>query len=294
MGRAHHVAQFGQRIEMQGPAERTRQGPQDRPILAGLTWREHRLAAELRPPLGIDVGGVLLGVGGARQYDIGRCRTAIAVMTLVDHKGQSGVRQIDLIGAEQVQNLNRPGAAALQHAGDVAASRSGDEAEIETADPCRRAVQHVEAVPLRPALAEPVGDRPAGRENPAPIGASQGSLTQHDHRRLCVEQNFRPWQLAADERVQCFAALAEHFDREGQIERRPNCRDAEAAPQIALTQPRIDERRLPAQVGPDEKTGIGLFDASNRRVEQIAGAAPRIEFGAILTAIEAGRAEAGE
>ena len=42
-------------------------------------------------PLGVDVGGVLLGIGGAGQHDIGARRAAVAVMALIDHKGRAGI-----------------------------------------------------------------------------------------------------------------------------------------------------------------------------------------------------------
>ncbi len=46
--------------------------------------RQRRL---LHAALGVDVGGVLLGVGGARQDHIGAMGAGIAVMALIDHEG---------------------------------------------------------------------------------------------------------------------------------------------------------------------------------------------------------------
>src|SRR5215831_3220031 len=60
---------------------------------------------------------------------------------------------------------------------------------------------------------------------------------------------------------------------------------------MALAHPGVYEWRLPARVGPDQKAGIGVLDAGNRRIEEIAGAVPRVELGAVLPTIEAGRAQ---
>src|SRR5215472_426891 len=60
---------------------------------------------------------------------------------------------------------------------------------------------------------------------------------------------------------------------------------------IALAHPGVYERRLPPRVGPDQKAGIGVLDASNRRIEEVPGALPRVELGAVLPTIEAGRAQ---
>ena len=60
---------------------------------------------------------------------------------------------------------------------------------------------------------------------------------------------------------------------------------------MALAQPGIDERGFPARVGADQQTGVRLLDAGDRGVEQVAGAAARIEPGPVLAAVEADRAE---
>ena len=216
------------------------------------------------------------------------------MVALIDHKGRADIRQIDFVGAKQIEDFDRARAAGFHDAGDIAAARPGHETEIETADPRRRAVQHVEAVPVRTHHAECLGDCSPGAQNASAVGACERTLPQDDHRRLGSAQHLGRGSFATDQRIQRLAAVAEPFDREGQIGRRADRRDPEAAAQIALSQPRIDERRFPARIGADEQTGVGLLDAGDRRVEQIAGAAPRIEPGAVLAAIETRRAEPGQ
>ena len=54
----------------------------------------------------------------------------------------------------------------------------------------------------------------------------------------------------------------------------------------------IQHRRLVARIGADQQDGVGLLDAFDRRIEQIRRAAERrIELGAVLAAIDIGRAE---
>src|SRR5438876_9746003 len=97
--------------------------------------------------------------------------------------------------------------------------------------------------------------------------------------------------LAVGDLIDKVRARAQLLDREGQFERRSDGRYLEAAGEMALAQPGIDQRRLPARVRPDEQAGIGLLDAGDRGIEDVAGTARRVEPGAILPAIEIGRAE---
>ena len=60
----------------------------------------------------------------------------------------------------------------------------------------------------------------------------------------------------------------------------------------ALQDAGIEHRRFEARIGADEQNRVGLVDALDRGVEQIGGAAERgIELGAVLPAIDIGRAE---
>src|SRR5229473_7449519 len=140
---------------------------------------------------------------------------------------------------------------------------------------------------LGPALADGLGDCPPRPEHPGAVGPRQRARPKDEHRRRRAKQKLGPGMLAGDQRVERRAAVAEHLHREAQIEHRPDRRHPEAALQIALAQPRINERRLPARIAADEETGIGLFDPGDRRVEQVAGAAGAIELRTVLPAIEA-------
>src|SRR3546814_11869089 len=69
--------------------------------------------------------------------------------------------------------------------------------------------------------------------------------------------------------------------------------DAEVALQEALAQPGVHQRGFPARIGADEQRRVGLLDAGDGGVEEIAGAAGRVDQGAVLAAVEVGRAETG-
>ena len=71
-------------------------------------------------------------------------------------------------------------------------------------------------------------------------------------------------------------------------------RDASLGLARALEDAGVEHRRLVARIGADEQEGVGLVDAGDGRIEQIARAAERgIELGAVLAAIDIGRAELG-
>ena len=184
------------------------------------------------------------------------------------------------------------------HPGDdaahIASSRSRHKAEIEAADPRGGAVQNIEPVPIVANQPAALGDAPGRAQNAGAVGAGERPLPDYDHRVFGIAQHRGPGVVARSQCVQHGAAIAQHLDRKCQVEGGTDRRDPETALEISLAQPRIDQRRFPARVGADQQTGIRVFDPRNCRVEQIRGAAPRIEPGAVLAAIEARRAEAGE
>src|SRR4029077_1415632 len=96
------------------------------------------------------------------------------------------------------------------------------------------------------------------------------------------------------QRAQRFAARAEHLDRKCKIKSRADRGDPKTPLEIALAQPRVDQRGFPARVRAEEQTNIRPFDAGDRRVEQVAGAATWIELGTALATIEARRSNPGE
>src|SRR5689334_12595472 len=71
----HLAAQLALRIERQWTADCAGQGAHYLPILPRLSGWEDRASRQLHAAFSIDVGAVLLGVGGARQDDIGATST---------------------------------------------------------------------------------------------------------------------------------------------------------------------------------------------------------------------------
>jgi hypothetical protein len=68
-------------------------------------------------------------------------------MPLINHERAAQPARIQLIGAQQVYEINLAGLSVVENSANVPAAGRRHEAEIESADPRRRCVQHVEAVP---------------------------------------------------------------------------------------------------------------------------------------------------
>ena len=74
----------------------------------------------------------LFRVGRARQHDVGAVGAGVAVTALVDDEGLvADRRHIDLVGAQEVDDVERAAGGSQQHAGNIEAAVAGDEAEIE-------------------------------------------------------------------------------------------------------------------------------------------------------------------
>ena len=69
-------------------------------------------------------------VRSARQDDISTCSTAITVMSLIDHERSAEIVGIDLVGAEEVKQLDIARSAPGKHAVDIAPTSSWHEREI--------------------------------------------------------------------------------------------------------------------------------------------------------------------
>ena len=82
-------------------------------------------------------------IGRARQDDVGAMRAAVAMRADIDDEGAR--RDVDLVGAEQEQHIERAGLRHLRRASMPPCARH--EADIERADARGRGVQHREAVP---------------------------------------------------------------------------------------------------------------------------------------------------
>src|SRR3546814_18066648 len=100
--------------------------------------------------LGVHVGGVLLGVGGARQNDVGSVRAGIAAMALIDDEGAlAGLAEasdLQPVGAEQVEPLDGDVLAAMVDALDVAADVPGAVPAVDPPPQSPPKLRKVEAV----------------------------------------------------------------------------------------------------------------------------------------------------
>ncbi len=80
------LPQRGEGIERQPVAEHVGERAQDGPVLAGVSGREGGPVGHLRPALDVDVGARFLGIGRARQDDVGALGAPVPVGALVDHE----------------------------------------------------------------------------------------------------------------------------------------------------------------------------------------------------------------
>ena len=147
-------------------------------------------AAELYPAFGVDPGGVLLGIGRARQDDIGALCPGISVVALIDDEGASQASRVDLVGAQQVDDLDLAFFDTVQHGSDITAVGARRQPQIEARHPRRSRVQDVESVPVLFNQAAALGNLPRGGEHGGAIAASDRALTKNQHRPLRRFQYF--------------------------------------------------------------------------------------------------------
>ena len=95
------------------------QRTQDAPILARIARRKDSPTGALNAAFGVDVGRVLFRVGSARQHDVGAFGAGIAVMALVDYESSAKTGHVDLIGTEQIEDLDRAARRSIDDASDV-------------------------------------------------------------------------------------------------------------------------------------------------------------------------------
>ena len=142
-------------------------------------------------------------------------------------------------------------------------------------------MQHGEAVP---AIANPT-DRVNGlckhRKHRFSVRASERTLT--DQPDLLRELRF----LVLHEIGKRIRSRAKIGVVIGEVRFLADHADLEVARTPALADARIDDRCFFARVRTDDHQAVGLIDAGNRRVEEIARAAIlRMQHGAVLTAID--------
>ena len=171
-------------------------------------------------------------------------------MALVDHEGVLKPRHVDFIGAQQVHGLDPAGRCPIEDTGDIESARLRHEAEIEPADPGRRRVEDVETVPAVSDHAGALGGRP--RRGPRAVGAAKGALPQDQHGTLGVFEDLGEGVLARGDLGQCPGSGAELVHPVGELRRRAHRRDPKASRKITLAKTRVDQRRFPARIGPDE------------------------------------------
>ena len=179
--------------------------------------------------------------------------------------------------------------AAFEHAGDVVAALAGHEAEVEPADPGGGGVQDVEAVPVV-ADQRRSARRARGRgEDRGAIRAGERAGAEDQHRPLGLLEALAELVVAAGELGEALRAGAELDHRVGQVRDRADPADREAALAPALAQPGVDQRGLEARVGADQQADVGLLDAGDGGVEEVAAARLGRELRAVLAAVEVGR-----
>ena len=196
----------------------------------------------------------------------------VAMAADIDGKHVLRLAGTDFVGAQQKQCLQ---SGIAQNAGNAAICR---QPEIEPADPRRRRVQHVPAVPAFAPDVDLFGQRPRRRHH---AGGLQRRHADNDRRALGLCQRIGNYlgQLADQRRI-----IAQPFDRIGQIKRRADAINFRLAPRCLFAQPHIEQRCLTARIGADEQHDVGVFNPGNARIEQIIAAIGAGEQRAILPA----------
>src|SRR5262249_2378766 len=133
------ATELAQGVKRQWAAETAGQSTQNLPILACFAWREDSSTPQLRAPLGVDVGAILLRIGGAWKHDIRATRPAVAVMSLIDDKGRSEISCVNLVGSQKIEHLDVPRAAPCEDALDIEATRPRHKAKVQPGNSRRRA-----------------------------------------------------------------------------------------------------------------------------------------------------------
>ena len=175
---AKTLPDVSQRLVREGKAEDLGEGPDDLPVFTGIAWRGNHRPGELDTTLGVHVGSGLLGVGGAREDNVGKMGTHVTVMALVDDKGALGdVLGADIISAEEVEDRGGLG-------GGI---DSRHKAHIEGGGPGGSPVEHRDAVPvLRHEFWVRLGEVIQGGKDKVGIGAGGHVGANNNHGTLGV------------------------------------------------------------------------------------------------------------
>ena len=144
-------------------------------------------------------------------------RAGIAMVTLVDDEGIAECAHVDLVGTEKIDQLDLALGGTVEDPGDVTPVLTRDKPEIQPADPRRRLVQDIEAVPVRGDGAEFFRHRARQRHYLGAIGAGQRRLADDNHRPLGRLQHLGEGALAVGELTQHIRAIAQMRRRIGHV-----------------------------------------------------------------------------
>ncbi len=279
---AHRRTEARERVIRQRRTQSAGQRAQDGPVFPGLARRKDRAVGVLRPSLGIDVGGVFLGISRARQDHVGCVRAMIAVMALVDDEGVLQLGGRDFIGSQQEHHFDFAARSAVNNPGRIPPALARDESHVQSADPARRGVQHAE--PGRAACIL-VCYGPRRCQHRSAIGTSQSTLPDHDHRPFGILQDLGEIIAAIGHGLQALRPRSQIRIAVGQVGILTDHADFKAVFQPRLADPRVPDRRFDPWVGADQQQCIGLFHASQAGVQNVSGAAGRIDGRTILATI---------
>ena len=152
-------------------------------------------------------------------------------------------------------------------------------------------MQHVETVPAVLHHAEALGGLARQTEQRRAVFARQYARPDDQHRPFGAIQHIGEAVVAAGQRAQRVHAIAQMVAAVGQVGRFADQADLEPACPPAPPDARVENRGLDPRVGPYQQQRIGLVDAGDAAVEQVACAQRRIDLGPVLAAVDVGRAQ---
>ena len=146
-------------------------------------------------------------------------RALIAVAALIDDEGAAQPIHVDLVGAEQIDDLDCPLACRIENGAYIEAAWRRDEAEIEARHASSGAVQHIEAIPGDGRLDRAHPHRGLGGkgQHRCPVGPRQRCLTEDHHRSLGAFKLFHESMRAVGDLGERLGAGAEIIVSIGQI-----------------------------------------------------------------------------
>jgi hypothetical protein len=155
-------------------------------------------------------------------------------------------------------------------------------------------VQHGKAVPFLGDRADIVGELGGERQHGRAVGARQRALADDDERALGVLQERMEADAAFGQPRQRLGPRAQRLVFVAQVGGLADDADRQVGLQPLLADAGVEHRRLEARVGTDDQDRVGILDAFDGRVEDVAGAPiGRVERGAVLSAVDIGGAERG-